>query len=99
MVRSLLRFADGDAFWSAYADALQRTISRQRDERLEQELTLAKRIQQRLLPRSIPKIPGFDVAGRKIFWKIDLYEEPEVKGADGQRATTRVLTIMLAEEW
>jgi len=28
-----------------------------------------------------------------------LYEEPEVKGADGQPVTTRVLTIMLAEEW
>jgi predicted amidohydrolase len=28
-----------------------------------------------------------------------LYEEPEVKAADGQPVTTRVLTIMLAEEW
>jgi hypothetical protein len=28
-----------------------------------------------------------------------LYEEPEVKGADGQPAMTRVLTIMLADEW
>jgi hypothetical protein len=42
---------------------------------------------------------SFEVDGRKIFWKIDLYEEPEVKGADGQPVTTRVLTIMLAEEW
>src|SRR3954463_14002284 len=42
---------------------------------------------------------NFSLAGRKFFWKIDLYEEPEVKGADGQPVTTRVLTIMLAEEW
>jgi len=42
---------------------------------------------------------NFEVAGHKIFWKIELYEEPEVKGSDGQPATTRVLTIMLAEEW
>lgn len=39
------------------------------------------------------------VAGRRIIFKVDLYEDPEVKGADGQPATTRVLTIMLAEEW
>jgi len=40
-----------------------------------------------------------EVDGHKVFWKIDLYEDPEVKGADGQSAATRVLTIMLAEEW
>jgi Protein of unknown function (DUF3768) len=42
---------------------------------------------------------NFAVDGRKLFWKIDLYEEPGVKGADGLPLTTRVLTIMLAEEW
>jgi Protein of unknown function (DUF3768) len=42
---------------------------------------------------------SFEVAGRKIFWKIDLYEDPGVKGVDAQPTTTRVLTIMLAEEW
>lgn len=31
--------------------------------------------------------------------KSDLYEDPEVKGADGKSITTRVLTIMLAEEY
>jgi hypothetical protein len=42
---------------------------------------------------------AFEEGGHKVFFKVDLYEEPEVKGADGQPATTRVLTIMLAEEW
>jgi hypothetical protein len=40
-----------------------------------------------------------DVEGRRVIFKVDLYEDPEVKGADGQPVTTRVLTIMLAEEW
>ena len=39
------------------------------------------------------------VNGRRVLFKIDLYEEPQVKGADGQPVTARVLTIMLAEEW
>jgi hypothetical protein len=39
------------------------------------------------------------VEGRRIIFKIDLYEDPEVKGANGQPGTTRVLTIMLAEEY
>jgi hypothetical protein len=42
---------------------------------------------------------SFEVVGLKFFWKIDLHEDPEVKRADGQPATTRALTIMLAEEW
>ena len=42
---------------------------------------------------------SFELAGNKFFWKIDLYEDPEVKGAGGQPVMTRVLTIMLAEEW
>ena len=41
---------------------------------------------------------AFEESGHKVFFKLDLYEEP-AKGADGQPATTRVLTIMLAEEW
>ena len=39
------------------------------------------------------------VNGHRVIFKVDLYEDPEVKGADGQSVTTRVLTIMLAEEW
>jgi hypothetical protein len=31
--------------------------------------------------------------------KIDLYEEPDVKDSNGEPAVTRVLTIMLAEEY
>src|SRR5690349_16211058 len=42
---------------------------------------------------------SFTIVGRKIFWKIDLYEETGVKGDDGQPVISRVLTIMLAEEW
>jgi hypothetical protein len=73
----------GDAFWSEHTQALQRTIARQRDAQLEQELTLAKSIQQRLLPRRIPKIPGFDVAGRVLparevggdYWSVKEYAD------------------------
>ena len=43
---------------------------------------------------------AFEHNGVTIFWKIDaLYEDPEVKGIDGEPAITRVLTIMLADEW
>jgi Protein of unknown function (DUF3768) len=41
----------------------------------------------------------FDVDGHTIMFKIDLYEEPDVKGANGEPVVTRVLTIMLAEEY
>ena len=39
------------------------------------------------------------LAGRTIFWKIDLYEDPDVKTADGSPAIKRVMTIMLASEY
>jgi hypothetical protein len=32
-------------------------------------------------------------------FKIDLYEEPDVKGSNREPVVTRVLTIMLAEEY
>lgn len=60
--RLLLRATD--AVWLAHTDALQDTIRRQQQERFQQELTVAKRIQERLLPRTVPDIPGFDIAGR-----------------------------------
>ena len=42
---------------------------------------------------------SFEADGYKIFFKIDLYEEPDVKDSNGEPAITRVLTIMLAEEY
>jgi hypothetical protein len=42
---------------------------------------------------------SFEAEGEKIFFKIDLYEEPEVKSGNGEPVVTRVLTIMLAEEY
>ena len=42
---------------------------------------------------------AFDADGHKVFFKIDLYEEPEVKSPNGEPVVTHVLTIMLAEEY
>jgi Protein of unknown function (DUF3768) len=41
----------------------------------------------------------FKLAGCEFFWKIDLYEDPVVKDEQGQPKVTRVLTLMLAEEY
>jgi Protein of unknown function (DUF3768) len=42
---------------------------------------------------------SFEYAGKTIFWKIDLYEEPGVKSKNGEPVVNRVLTIMLADEY
>ena len=42
---------------------------------------------------------AFDADGNTIMFKIDLYEEPGVKNPNGEPVVTRVLTIMLAEEY
>jgi hypothetical protein len=42
---------------------------------------------------------SFEADGHIIMFKIDLYEEPDVKDSNGEPAVTRVLTIMLAEEY
>ena len=39
------------------------------------------------------------VEGERYFFKVDLYEEPEVKDSNGERVVNRVVTIMLAEEY
>lgn len=72
-----------DALWRAHTATLEQTIQRQRDQPLDHELTLAKRIQQRLLPKSIPAVPGFDIAGRVLpalevggdYWSVKEYPE------------------------
>ena len=42
---------------------------------------------------------AFEIHGVTYFWKLDLYEQPGVKDADGEPVVTRVLTIMLAEDY
>ncbi|MFN3650138.1 MAG: PP2C family protein-serine/threonine phosphatase [Armatimonadota bacterium] len=72
-----------DAVWRAHTDSLEETIRRQQEDRLSQELMLAKRIQERLLPRTIPQVPGFDIAGKVLaaaevggdYWSCKSYPE------------------------
>jgi len=88
IARRMIHFANlvSDAIRDAYTDRLRRLISRQRTSRLADELMLAKRIQERLLPRTIPKIPGFEIAGRVVparevggdYWSCKYYEEDGV---------------------
>ncbi len=42
---------------------------------------------------------AFEIGHYRFLFKIDLYEEPDVKNANGEPVVTRVLTIMLAEEY
>ncbi len=75
-----------DTFWRAYTDRLRRTIRFQIRESFTQELRLAKRIQQRLLPKVIPQIEGFDLAGRLKpaaevggdYWSVKYYQQDDV---------------------
>src|SRR5262249_55810898 len=81
----LLQFLNrvSDGFWRAHSEMLSQAIERERHQALEQELGMAKRIQQRLLPRSIPEIRGYDIAGRVLpavevggdYWSVKDYPE------------------------
>ena len=42
---------------------------------------------------------SFELEGERFFWKIDLYEEPDVKDANEEPLVARVLAIMLAEDY
>lgn len=73
--------AAGDAVWEAYAEQLRTSIRQEKRQRLTEQLRVAKRIQQHLLPKSIPEIEGFEFAGRLIpaeevggdYWSIKSY--------------------------
>ena len=42
---------------------------------------------------------AIEMDGERYFWKVDLYEEPSVKSKNREPVVTRVLTIMLAQEY
>ena len=42
---------------------------------------------------------AIELEGECYFFKLDLYEDPDVKDSDGEPLVNRVLTIMLAEEY
>lgn len=75
-----------DEFWSAYADQFRLTIRVQQRAAFQQEIRLAKEIQSRLLPKSVPDVPGFEIAGRLIpasdvggdYWSCKYYDSDDI---------------------
>lgn len=86
--RTLVHFANliSTAFSEARADTLKKTIRHNRAESLSNELRVAKAIQKHLLPRVIPKIPGFEFAGRLVpaqevggdYWSVKYWKDDGV---------------------
>lgn len=84
-IRPLIGFANivSTAFSEAHAEMIEAESIRNRPEAITRELKIAKRIQTHLLPKHIPKIPGFDFAGRLIpaeeiggdYWSIKYKED------------------------
>lgn len=82
---AVMRFfmAVGDGIWETYAEQLRGSIRQEKRQRLTEQLRVAKRIQQHLLPKFIPDIPGFDFAGRLVpaeevggdYWSIKNYPQ------------------------
>ncbi|MBI2844516.1 MAG: serine/threonine-protein phosphatase [Armatimonadetes bacterium] len=86
--RRMIHFANllSDAYREAYADRLRRLIAHQRASRLSEELHMAKQVQERLLPKVIPQVPGFQIAGRVVpaeevggdYWSAKYYEDDDI---------------------
>jgi len=87
-LKRMIHFSNlvSDAYHEAYADKLRRVIGKQKASRIQEELILAKRIQERLLPKAIPHVPGFEIAGGVIpalevggdYWSVKYYKDDGV---------------------
>jgi phosphoserine phosphatase RsbU/P len=54
---------------------------------VKESLTLAREVQQKLLPETAPRIPGFDMAGRSVYHDAvggDYYDFIPLRGEDGR---------------
>ncbi|MCE5199452.1 MAG: PP2C family protein-serine/threonine phosphatase [Armatimonadota bacterium] len=86
--RQLVKFSNllSSAYCEAHSDLLKKTIRHNRAENVSRELKVAKQIQSHLLPKVIPKIEGFDFAGRLIpateiggdYWSIKYHEKDNI---------------------
>lgn len=54
---------------------------------VKESLTLAREVQQKLLPEAPPRVPGFDIAGRSVYHDAvggDYYDFIPLRGEDGR---------------